>query len=190
MAESSAFKTDEEIVGIALTHKEFFGELVRRYQDRLGRYLRRLGVFRHEDIEDVLQNIFLKTYRNLNDFDRSLKFSSWIYRIAHNEAMSFFRSRSVRPEGFVLEDSETALEMLKSGLDSSFEAELALDSAHLSKAMAALDPKYRDVLVLRYFEDREYADISDILRIPQGTVATLLNRAKKKLRTSLSHLQP
>lgn len=189
MADSSALKTDEEIVGIALTHKEFFGELVRRYQDRLGRYLRRLGVYRYEDMEDVLQNIFLKTYRNLNDFDRSLKFSSWIYRIAHNEAMSFFRSRSVRPEGSALEDSEAALEILRSNLDSSAEAELGLDAAHLAKALSQLEPKYRDVLVLRYFEDREYSEISDILRIPQGTVATLLNRSKKKLRTLLAHLQ-
>ncbi len=188
MTDSSAFKADEEIVGIALQHKEVFGELVRRYQDRLGRYLRRLGLYRHEDMEDVLQNIFLKTYRNLNDFDRSLKFSSWIYRIAHNEAMSFFRSRSVRPEGSALDDSELALETLKSGLDSSHEAELGLNAAQLSQAMEKLDAKYKDVLVLRYFEDRDYADISDILRIPQGTVATLLNRAKKKLRASLPHL--
>lgn len=188
MTDSSAFKSDEEIVGIALQNKELFGELVRRYQDRLSRYLRRLGLYRREDMEDVLQNIFLKTYRNLNDFDRDLKFSSWIYRIAHNEAMSFFRSRSVRPEGTALEDSEDALDILKSNLDSSSEAELGLNAAQLSKAMADLDAKYRDVLVLRYFEDRDYAEISDILRIPQGTVATLLNRAKKRLRGSLSHI--
>jgi RNA polymerase sigma-70 factor (ECF subfamily) len=185
MSEHGNSLTDEHIVGEALVHKEAFGELVRRYETRLTRYLHRLGVHRHEDAEDLLQNIFLKTYRNLNEFDRNLKFSSWIYRIAHNETMSFFRSRSVRPEGSLLNDSEEALDMLRSGLDSSREAEHGLDSKHLSKALSLLDAKYRDVIVLRYFEEREYAEISDILRIPSGTVATLLNRAKKKLQKLL-----
>lgn len=188
MSEIGTSRTDEQIVGDALVHKDIFGELVRRYEARLTRYLHRLGVYRQEDTEDVLQNIFLKTYRNLNEFDQSLKFSSWIYRIAHNEAMSFFRARSVRPEGSLIDDSDSALETLRSSLDASHEAERSIDAEHVSKALASIDAKYRDAIVLRYFEEREYSEISDILRIPIGTVATLLNRAKKKLQTELSHL--
>jgi RNA polymerase sigma-70 factor (ECF subfamily) len=90
MTNHDVTRADEDIVGDALVHKEAFALLVLRYQERLARYLRRLGVMRREDMEDVLQNVFLKTYRNLNEFDRQLKFSSWIYRITHNEAMSFF----------------------------------------------------------------------------------------------------
>ncbi|MCC7522679.1 sigma-70 family RNA polymerase sigma factor [Candidatus Uhrbacteria bacterium] len=188
MSENGYSMSDEQVVGSALVNKEAFGELVKRYEARLTRYLHRLGVYRQEDTEDVLQNIFLKTYRNLNEFDKSLKFSSWIYRIAHNEAMSFFRARSVRPEGSIIDDSESALEILRSNLDASHEAERNIDAEHLSKALASIDAKYRDVIVLRYFEEREYTEISDILRIPTGTVATLLNRAKKKLQKELSHL--
>lgn len=188
MTNHDVTRTDEEIVGEALLHKEAFAMLVQRYQDPLSRYLRRLGVSRREDMEDILQNVFLKTYRNLNEFDRQLKFSSWIYRIAHNEAMSFFRANSVRPEGHPVDDAETVLDQLHGHADTSALAELGLNATELARAMVSLEPKYREVIVLRYFEDREYSEISDILRIPTGTVATLLNRAKKRLRNSLSHL--
>ncbi len=178
-----AHPRDEEIVAEALRQKEVFGVLVRRYEDRLSRYIRRLGVFRSEDIEDLLQNVFLKAYRNLNAFDRALKFSSWIYRIAHNETMSFFRSRSVRPEGSLVPDGEPALEQLSGKIDLEDDADRRMSREGLARALYALEPRYRDVLVLRYFEEREYAEISDILRIPIGSVGTLISRAKKRLRS-------
>jgi RNA polymerase sigma-70 factor (ECF subfamily) len=176
-------KSDEEVVVQALHDKEAFAVLVRRYEERLIRYIRRLGVFRTEDAEDVLQNVFLKAYRNLNAFDRRLKFSSWIYRIAHNEAMSFFRSRSVRPEGSLVADGELALEHIGDSIDLEQDADLHLSREELVRALYKLEPKYRDILVLRYFEEREYAEISDILQIPVGSVGTLISRAKKRLRT-------
>ena len=188
MTNHDVSRADEDIVGDALVHKEAFALLVHRYQERLARYLRRLGVMRREDMEDVLQNVFLKTYRNLNEFDRQLKFSSWIYRITHNEAMSFFRSNASRPEGHPVDDAELVLEQLRGHADTSMEAELGLNASQLSEGLKKLEAKYRDVIVLRYFEEREYTEISDILRIPTGTVATLLNRAKKRLREVLSHL--
>ncbi|HVM91133.1 MAG TPA: sigma-70 family RNA polymerase sigma factor [Verrucomicrobiae bacterium] len=178
--------TDEQVVAASLERREAFGVLVSRYQDRLTRYLRRLGVSRGEDIEDVLQDVFLKAYRNLNDFDQSLRFSSWIYRIAHNTAMSFFRAKRVRPEGMLVDDSEEALSHVKSDLNIETEAERNFDAERLRTALDTLDPKYRDVLVLRYFEQRDYAEISDILRIPEGTVATLIHRAKKRLHDALT----
>ncbi len=189
MTNHAVTRADEEVVGEALLHKEAFGLLVNRYQEPLARYLRRLGLKRREDIEDILQNVFLKTYRNLNEFDPTLKFSSWIYRITHNETMSFFRSSSVRPEGHSVDDAELILDQLDGHSDTSMLAELGLNTEQLVRAMQTLESKYRDVIVLRYFEDREYSEISDILRIPTGTVATLLNRAKKRLRQSLSHLE-
>lgn len=188
MTNHDVSRADEDIVGDALVQKEAFALLVHRYQERLARYMRRLGVLRREDMEDVLQNVFLKTYRNLNEFDRRLKFSSWIYRITHNEAMSFFRSTSSRPEGHPVDDAELVLEQLSGQSDTSMEAELGLNATQLTEALKKLEAKYRDVIVLRYFEEREYAEISDILRLPTGTVATLLNRAKKRLREQLSHL--
>lgn len=178
--------TDEQIVREALHKKEAFAELVHRYQEKLGRYVRRLGVFRDEDVEDVLQNVFLKVYRNIQEFDQSLRFSSWIYRIAHNETMSFFRARQIRPEGYVIDESEEKLEELQSGLNVEHDVDRRLNAERLRAALSKLDQKYRDILVLRYFEEREYAEISDILKLPVGTVATQINRAKKRLQVIFS----
>lgn len=174
--------TDEQLVLETLVRKEVFGVLVRRYDEKLMRYIRRLGVFRREDAEDVLQNAFIKSYRNLNGFDPKLKFSSWIYRITHNETMSFFRSRKARPEGSLVGDSEEVLDILPSVLDIESEAGKNLDAEVIRKALYDMDAKYRDVLVLRYFEEREYTEISDILQVPVSTVGTLIARAKKKLK--------
>jgi RNA polymerase sigma-70 factor (ECF subfamily) len=182
MLGSTDSHTDEDIVAISLQRKEMFAVLVRRYEGRLSRYLRRLGVFRKEDIEDVLQNVFLKAYRNLNAFDQRLKFSSWIYRISHNEAVSFFRARSVRPEGVLVADGEDLLEQIPGLLDVESATDRRIDGEALVQALYGLDAKHREILILRYFEEREYAEISDILQIPVSSVGTLLARAKKKLR--------
>ncbi len=190
MPESFAAKPDEEVVFLALKDKEAFAVLVGRYAERLKRYIRRLGVFRQEDLEDILQNVFLKAYRNLNDFDVQLRFSSWIYRIAHNETMGFFRSRSVRLEKVMLtEEGEALFDDIPTALDVQRDVERGLDAAHIAEALYALEPKYREVIVLRYFEEREYTEISDILRIPMGTVGTLIGRAKKRLQKYLSRLK-
>lgn len=180
-------RSDEEIVAESLQRKEAFAVLVYRYESRLASYIRRLGIFRREDAEDILQNAFLNAYRRLNAFDPALKFSSWIYRIVHNETMSFFRSRAVRPEGALVSDGELALAQLADRIDLEGDADRGLSREGLLRALYRLDPKYREVLVLRYFEEREYAEISDILRIPIGSVGTLISRAKKRLR---SHYPP
>jgi RNA polymerase sigma-70 factor (ECF subfamily) len=176
--------SDEQVVIQALQIRDMFAVLVRRYQDRLTRYIRRLGLLRREDAEDVLQNIFLKAYRNLNGFNTELRFSSWIYRIAHNETISFFRAKNARPE--VLPDPESdIIERIPADLDIALDADRSVEGARLRQAIAELEPKYRDVLLLRYFEERDYAEISDVLQKPPGTVATLLNRGKQKLKAIL-----
>lgn len=188
MPEPPASPSDEDIVRAALRDKEAFAEIVRRFENRLGRYLRRLGISRKEDLEDVLQGAFLKAYRNLNDFDPRFRFSSWIYRIAHNEAMSFFRAHASRPEGCLIDDNDDALDALQSDLDVERDVERRLNATRVSDALKTVEPKYRDILILRYLEERDYAEMSDILRIPVGTVGTHLNRAKKRLRAALNHL--
>ncbi|MDD5489902.1 MAG: sigma-70 family RNA polymerase sigma factor, partial [Candidatus Moranbacteria bacterium] len=78
-------KTDEEMVALTLKNQDYFACLVERYEPKLMRYIRRISAATQEDAEDLLQDVFVKVYRNLNDFDQKLKFSSWIYRIAHNQ---------------------------------------------------------------------------------------------------------
>lgn len=178
--------TDEEIVHRTLSDKEAFALLIDRYEAKLSRYLERLGVSLREDREDLLQNVFIKAYRNLNSFDPALSFSSWIYRIAHNETMSFYRARHARPQVILGEDSELLLTELKDDeADAAKLSELRISRESLSKAFEQLDPKYREVLALRYFEDRSYTEMSDILEMPIGTVSTLIHRAKRALRDIL-----
>jgi RNA polymerase sigma-70 factor (ECF subfamily) len=178
--------SDEQVARRALVHTEEFGEIIVRYQDKLARYLSRLGLGVREDREDVLQNAFLKAYTNLNSFDPTLSFSSWMYRITHNEAMSFFRAKHARPSVTLDEEASNLIVELKDEqADTSDIAEQRLSSAELAKALAQIDPKYRDVLALRYFEERSYTEMSDILQVPVGTVSTLIHRAKRAIRDAL-----
>jgi RNA polymerase sigma-70 factor, ECF subfamily len=162
--------TDEEVVRMALQDASFFEYIVTRYEDKLSRYLIRLGVRNKEDREDVLQEVFLKVYKNLNDFD--------------NEAISAFRKRHVRPEGHLVDVDDEHL----TGLVSTEEtpADLfakSVNSEVVNRALLELPEKYRDVIVLRFFEHKEYEEISDILKIPVSTVGTLIHRGKRTLET-------
>lgn len=180
-------RTDQEIVQHSLTEKQSFAELINRYEQKLRRYVARLGVRTKDDQDDVLQNTFLKVYRNLNSYDPDLPFSSWIYRITRNEAISWYRQQRVRPEGYVVADSDEVLALVAETADSpEVVFDKALAAADVSRALVTLEEKYREVLILRYFEHKEYDEISDIMQIPLGSVGTLLYRGKKKLAAALN----
>lgn len=173
---------DAEIVVRTLSERDYFGVLIERYEAKLRRYITRLGLRNRDDQDDVLQETFIKAYKNLNSFDTTLSFSSWVYRIAHNEAMSWFRRRSVRPEGYLVADSDEVLELVASreaAPDVQFDE--GVNAAQVTEALAKIDAKYREVLILRFFEHKEYDEISDILKIPIGSVGTLIHRGKKQL---------
>lgn len=182
--------SDKELVSRSLVERAFFGEIVERYEARLGRYIARLGVVDPDDRDDVLQNVFIKVYKNLNNFDQSLSFSAWIYRIAHNEAISWYRRRKARPEGYLAAESDMITSLLADdGIerpDERFDREI--DSKIMLRELEQLDDKYLEVLILRYFEHLEYEEISDVLQIPVGTVGTLVHRAKKQLKDRLKGL--
>ncbi len=174
--------TDEELVSLSLRNKRYFAEIVRRYEHKLSAYIYRLAKLGPEDVEDLLQEVFLKVYQNLNSFDAELKFSSWVYRITHNETMAFFRRRNVRPHGHLIDESEEVLARLASELDLMRDLEAKDDARILIESLNVLPKDYREVLILKYFEHKSYDEISDILTIPPGTVATRINRAKERMR--------
>lgn len=173
--------TDEVLVKKALKNQLAFAELVNRYQDKLHRYVSRLAKLEETDIDDILQETFIKVYLNLNGFDTSLKFSSWLYRITHNETINHFRKRSVKYEvGLNIEDEEKADEFWKE--EGFKQIDQSLDRAKINKTLNKLPTNYRDVLILKYFEEKNYEEISDILQKPPGTIASWLNRAKTQFR--------
>ncbi len=178
-------KSDEELAVLALGDPGLFSHLIERYQEKLARYIRRISGVSIQETEDLLQDVFIKVYQNLNDFDDSLKFSSWIYRVAHNETISNFRRKKARPQNAILEDSQEFLSRLASDFNLEKEINRRELKDTVGKALEQIDEKYREVLVLRFFEEKDYREISDILKKPIGTVAAWLNRAKKQLKEHL-----
>ena len=180
--ENLSEKTDEALAVLAVTDQRAFGVLVDRYQPKLLRFIRTISNVRYEEAEDILQEAFIKSYRNLNSFDETQTFSAWIYRIVRNETISHYRKRSVRPEGHLEQGEEEMLDRFAHSMNIAAEAEEAEEALTIRKALDELDPKYRDVLILQFLEEKDYKEISDILHIPMGTVATRINRAKERFK--------
>ncbi len=178
-------KTDQELVKLTLKHKEYYTFLMQRYEHKLRRYILRISGGRAEDTEDVMQEVFIKVYKNLNDFDTNLKFSSWIYRIAHNETITFLRKINRRPTTYNFEIDAVRVRSMKEDLDLDKDFDQKQLAGDISKIIGGMDVKYKQVLLLRYMEDKDYKEISDILKRPPGTVATLLRQAKERFKKEI-----
>lgn len=174
--------TDEAIArAVQAGDQNAFGELINRYEVKLSRYGRKF-LRQREAIEDMVQDVFIKAYLNIQSFDPDKRFSPWIYRIAHNTFINELR----RSHRFLFFDFDTdtlfphliAAETADQG---ALESELR---SHLDELVSLLPPKYREVIVLHYIEDLSYQEISDVLHIPVNTVGVRLNRARQHLRTS------
>jgi RNA polymerase sigma-70 factor (ECF subfamily) len=177
---------DEALMALVPEHKEVLGVLIDRYDAKLRRYLTRLMPGIGHDLDDVLQEVFIKVYVHARSFDTHLLFSSWVYRIAHNEAVSWLRKHTARPETQPLSDDE--FELLIPAIEIHADREHGkLVKDEVERALAELPEKYRTVLVLQYLEGRSYRDMSDILSVPEGTVATLIHRAKKAFMSIYTH---
>ena len=178
-------KKDEELAILTAENQAYFLCIMKKYEIPLSRYVRRISNFSKEEIEDILQEVFIKVYQNINDFDGSLKFSSWIYRITHNHVISKFRKFKSKPEGAILEITESEFNNISSEFDISKELDAKINKENISVILASIDQKYREVLVLKFLEERDYKEISDIIKKPMGTVATLISRAKKRFREKI-----
>jgi RNA polymerase sigma-70 factor (ECF subfamily) len=173
--------SDEALVIECRKDQQHFAVLVERYVPKLTHYIRRRSAATNADIEDLLQNIFIKVYRNINEYNTSLLFSSWIYRITHNEMIDWYRREKRRATLSFDDDASNLMSKLfteedhVSRFSSEEQKQIVID------ALNKLNNKYKEILMLRFFEDKSYEEIADILRIPPGTVAVRINRAKKQL---------
>ena len=177
-------KTDEELIALALENQDYFVCIMERYEKKLISYIIRISGYSREDAEDILQEVFIKIYVNLNSFDDNLKFSSWVYRITHNEVINNYRKKKARPQCAMDLDDEF-LNNLASDMKTDGHADMQYLKDNVRRVMEKIEPKYREVLVLRFWEDKDYSEISDILKKPMGTVATLLSRAKANFQKEL-----
>lgn len=175
--------TDEAVAQkVQQGDKEIFGVLVDRYLEKLTRYGRKF-LARNEDIEDIVQDVFTSAYRNIKGFDGTQKFSPWIYRIAHNAYVSALR-RNERSILFIDFDALISHPIYEDSTESEREQEemrLLID-----RCLTKLSAKYREVLVLHYFEEMAYKDIAEVLRVPTGTVGIRIKRAKEALKNVIS----
>ncbi|NTW26945.1 MAG: RNA polymerase sigma factor [Candidatus Moranbacteria bacterium] len=181
-AEDVAEMSDEELVLLTLENPNAYGFLIERYEEKLTRYILRISGGSKEDVEDTLQDVFISAYKNINSFDQDLKFSSWIYRIAHNKVISHFRKITARPKTVTYEGDNQLLNILASSEDLAKELERKYTGEEVRSLLEQMDERYKEVLVLKFLEEKDYKEISDILEKPMGTVATLINRAKKQFK--------
>lgn len=176
-------KTDEEIVFLIREgNKDLFAILMHRYVDKLKRYARKF-LLNKEDTDDLLQDIFIKTYKNLEDFDITRKFSPWIYRIAHNEFINKIKKKIT--EKLIPIDFDNFFPHPEAKETTDKATEDFLNENILNENLQKLDFKYREILILYFFEEMNYKDISDVLAIPVSTVGVRINRAKEKLKLLL-----
>ena len=177
---------DRELVDLVFQDKEFFGVLIRRYESRLIKYVTRIAGGNKEAVEDIVQNIFIKAYVNINSFKKTERFGSWLYGIAHNECIDNWRKYKKHAGNVSLESNEELLAILAS--DEDLEQALVIKDREngIRNLLDRLPIKFREVLVLRYLEDKDYVEIGSILKKPTSTVGTLLRRAKNKFKQILS----
>jgi len=168
---------DNELVALSINDSQYFYCLMKRYEEKLANYVRRFTYLVNEDIADVVQESFINAYQHLNDCDCDLKFSSWMYRIVHNQAINFMKKnkQSVKID---VENDDEFVDWLVA--DTNIEKEIITKhfNNYVKTILEKLKPDYKEVLVLKFFEDKDYSEISDILQKPMGTVATLISRAK------------
>jgi len=181
-------KTDEELAKLSLENQAYFLCIINRYKSKLMAYVKRISGSTEEDAEDILQEVFIKVYQNLNDFDSGLKFSSWIYRITHNAVISNFRKTKARPNEIQLDLGDDRIKILADDFD--IEKELNIDYLRrkIFKALNNLDSKHKEIIVLKFFEEKSYKEISDIIKKPMGTVASKMNKAKSDFKKEYEKL--
>lgn len=175
-------KADEEIAQMVQSGNiELFGELVKRYEAKMMRYARKfLNIT--EDIEDVVQEVFIKAYQNIKSFNPEKKFSSWLYRIAHNEFVNAFKKHKRRK---VFSFFELDILLPYSVVDDNQDIDREKMRQMIDKYLDKLELKYREPVILYYLEELSYKEISDILHIPISTVGIRLKRAKEKLKNKI-----
>ena len=172
--------SDEELVTrVQQGEVDCFGEIMQRYERRMMSYVRKF-LHNNDDVRDLVQDVFIKVYRNVQSFDSSKRFSPWIYRIAHNEMVNSLKRKVREPLNFF--DPELLFPHPIAKEDPHDDAEKSEMRQLLNACLDELDEKYKEVLVLRYFEDMDYRDIAEILKVPVVTVGVRINRGKGRLK--------
>lgn len=169
----------EELKG-SKTQSRAFEVLVNTYKQRLYWHIRRI-VLNHDDADDVLQNTFIKVFRNIDGFKGESKLYSWMYRIATNESLSFLKQKSKKQR---ISNEELQNQMLRN-----LEADVYFEGDEiqmkLQKAITTLPEKQKLIFNMKYFDDLKYEEISKILDTSVGGLKASYHIATKKIEAYL-----
>jgi len=171
-----------------------FQEIVRRYRNQITNYVYRM-IDDYDRAVDIAQETFVRVYMNMERYQATYSFSTYIYRIAHNLAITELRQRKRRrliplPTFFSDKDSEEVeVDLPDQGQVLADEAMIASERRQaVTTAIASLPEKYRAALVLCDLEEKSYEEISEVLGLPTGTVKSRINRARNLLKEKLREL--
>lgn len=162
------------------TQEAAFRELIKLYKERLYWHIRKI-VISHDDADDVLQNTFVKVFRNIGNFKEESKLYSWMYRIATNESITFLNQKAKL--------KNVDFETMQQGVIQNLESDVYFDGDEiqlkLQKALATLPQKQLIVFNMRYFDEIKYEDMADILETSVGALKASYHHAKKKIEAFL-----
>jgi RNA polymerase sigma-70 factor (ECF subfamily) len=176
--------TDSDLVVRAINGREDgFEELVRRYQRPIAAYVYRM-VGDYDSALDLTQEVFIKVYGSLARYRSEYKFSTWIYKIAHNAAVDHLRRYSTREQALTSESDGTTYDLpIESGKPTpEQESERRERRTEIEAVVDQLPPAYRELVVLRHSHDLSYDEIADVTALPLGTVKNRLFRAREIMR--------
>jgi RNA polymerase sigma-70 factor (ECF subfamily) len=175
---------DRDLVVSALEGREgSFEELVRRYQRPISAYVYRM-VGNYESALDLTQEIFIKVYNSLRRYRSEFKFSTWIYKIAHNSAVDHLRRSSTREQSLIAgtEDDHFELPLESNRLTPEQESERKERRIEIEAVVRTLPGNYRELVILRHSQDLTYEEIVEVTGLPLGTVKNRLFRAREMMR--------
>ncbi len=183
--------TDAELVRQAVAgHEDNFAELVRRYERPIASYVYRL-TGNYETALDLTQEVFIKVYNALARYQPEHKFSTWIYRIAHNAAIDHLRraanlrattTQHLAAEGEDVEIFGAAATVASSALTPEQASEKAERQREIEAIVDALPHAYRELIVLRHAHDMNYDEIAEVTGLPLGTIKNRIFRAREMMR--------
>ena len=176
-------RTDEQVAAAVQNGNiEAFGVIVERFSPKLARYAKKF-LFDKTDAEDLLQDVFLKSFENIRSFDKERRFSPWIYRIAHNEFITALKKRRRLSLSFL--DPDTIFPTIAAPETADADTLRSESKEQIDRHLSKLDAKYREPLYLFFYDEFSYSEIADILKIPIATVGVRISRGKKFIREML-----
>lgn len=176
--------SDRDLVATAVSGIEgSFEELVRRYQRPISAYVYRM-VGNYESALDLTQEIFIKVYSSLRRYRAEFKFSTWIYKIAHNAAIDHLRRTATREQSLIMgpEHDPFDLPVESTRLSPEQESERKERRGEIESVVRALPGNYRELIILRHSQDLSYEEIVEVTGLPLGTVKNRLFRAREMMR--------